>query len=194
MIKIEKKEEKESQSGVTKQLKLLKNVDFKRYYWLGALLVFGVILLLFDSSAGSKPVQQAPEKSLDELEREYEQRLLLLIEQVDGAGTAKVMVTIESGSEKVYAKAENSDEQVSSGQQDTDTRVGYSTDYIIVEDENGNDTALVEKEYEPVVKGVAVLCEGGGDTSVVADITELVEVVMGISSNSVFVGKLEDNG
>ncbi len=186
----EQTKKKEVDEGLAKYIKSLQKTGIKNYYWLGALLLFGVILLLFGDTE-TKEIQPPEEKIvIEELEAEYEQRLVRLIEQVDGAGATQVMVTIESGGEKVYAKAQNSDEQINSGPDDIDTKVGYSTDYIIVEDENGNDTALVEKEYEPSVKGVAVLCEGGDESAVVADITELVEVVMGISSNSVFVGKL----
>ncbi len=169
--------------------KIMGKVDLKKYYWLVALLLFGVILLLFDGFPTTTAPQQ-PEYDIDELERDYETRLVALIERIEGAGMTEVMVTIEGTGQKVYAKVENSDEEVNSSQQDTDTKKGYSTDYIIVEDENGNDTALIEKEYEPAVLGVAVLCEGGGDVGVITAVTELCEVVTGVSGNNVFVGKL----
>ncbi len=182
--------EKKTRKSPPELSKLLSKIDLKKYYWLISLLIFGVILLMFDGFPTTTSTSEQVEYDPVELERDYEERLIALIEQIEGAGVTKVMVTIEGTGQKVYAKIENSDEEISSTEQDTDTKTGYSTDYIIVEDENGNDTALIEKEYEPAVLGVAVLCEGGDDIGIITSVTELCEVVTGVSGNNVFVGKL----
>lgn len=43
----------------------------------------------------------------------------------------------------------------------------------------------------PRVRGVAVLCKGGGDPAVRAEIVRLVSAVLGIGSHKVYVGVLE---
>ncbi len=173
----------------------VKGINIKKNIHLLILLIVGLVLLVFGSNSfNTKETQEvmSSEQSTNTTVTEYEEKLAKLISQVDGAGRVEVMVTLESKGETVYAKTETGDEQIENDSGETSSRSGYSTEYIIVEDENGNKTALVENEYEPAILGVAVLCEGGGDTSIISDITELVKVVMGISSNHIFVGKLND--
>ncbi len=173
-------------------LSKLKTIDYKKNYSLILLLVFGIILLLFSDLFTVEETKSFEEEidSVEKIALEHEKKLTELIARVDGAGKAEIMITMESSGETIYAKTQAGDEQVSSDGDNTDTKTGYSTEYIIVEDENGNKTALVENEYEPVILGVAVLCEGGDSVEIVSEITELVKVVMGVTSNRVYVGKL----
>ncbi len=183
--------DKKKGTAITK----LKAFNLKKNYPMLILLVVGILLLLFssiptgDSVIKSNPTEESMEQTVDD----YEKRLTELIAQVSGAGNVKVMVTMDTKGETIYAQAETTDEQTTTDSEDSSIKTGYSNEYIIVEDDNGNKTALIEKEYEPEIKGVAVLCDGGDITSVVAEVTELVQVVMGVPSNRVFVGRLTDN-
>lgn len=105
--------------------------------------------------------------------QQLEQRLQTLLEDVDGAGRCSVMVTLASGEETVYA---------------TDLEQGETTsrsEHVILGEE-----ALVERVQPPTIQGVAVLCEGGDDSSVQNAVTELVRALTGVGANHITVEKM----
>lgn len=104
---------------------------------------------------------------------QLEKQLQELIEQIDGAGTTTVMITLESGEETVYA---------------TDTQSGQTQSqetHVLLED----GTALAQTIYLPQVCGAAVVCDGGGDIRVAAQITELVRALLDLSANRIVVAQ-----
>ena len=103
--------------------------------------------------------------------QQLEQQLSDLITQVEGAGKATVMVTLESGEETIYA---------------LDTLSGQTQEqqtHVLLDD----GTALAQTVCTPRVCGVAVVCEGGGDVRVAARITELVGALLDVPSNRICV-------
>lgn len=71
----------------------------------------------------------------------------------------------------------------------TDRKESYKSEHIIVDAADGKQP-LVETHIEPEVKGVAVVCEGGDDITVIKRITDLVSVVLGLSTNRICVTKM----
>lgn len=104
---------------------------------------------------------------------QLEARLTELIARVDGAGKTAVMVTLESDSERIYAT-------------DTD-RDGASTHVLLG---SGGTDGLVETVQTPQVRGVAVVCEGGGSPAVQSRVTALVETLTGVGANHITVAKM----
>ena len=92
---------------------------------------------------------------------------------MDGAGKTAVMVTLESDSERIYAT-------------DTD-RDGASTHVLLG---SGGTDGLVETVQTPQVRGVAVVCEGGGSPTVQSRVTALVETLTGVGANHITVAKM----
>ena len=106
--------------------------------------------------------------------QQLEQQLSGLIAQVEGAGKTTVMITLESGEETIYA---------------LDTLSGQTQEqqtHVLLDD----GTALAQTVCTPRVCGVAVVCEGGDDITVIKRITELVSVVLGLSTNRICVTKM----
>ena len=100
-----------------------------------------------------------------------EQQLEELIRQMQGAGKTTVMLTLETGEETIYA---------------LDTQSGQAQSqetHVLLED----GTALTETVYQPQIRGVAVLCEGGSDVRVAARITELLSALLDLPSNRICV-------
>lgn len=118
----------------------------------------------------------APQSVQSEAYADYaaqlEARLTELIARVDGAGKTAVMVTLESDSERIYAT-------------DTD-RDGASTHVLLGSGGDG----LVETVQTPQVRGVAVVCEGGGSPAVQSRVTALVETLTGVGANHITVAKM----
>ena len=123
--------------------------------------------------------------------QELETRLTEMLESVQGAGKVQVMITLESAGETVYARDEQSDTQTTQDGSDgvTDRKESYKSEHIIVDAADGKQP-LVETHIEPEVKGVAVVCEGGDDITVIKRITDLVSVVLGLSTNRICVTKM----
>ena len=107
-------------------------------------------------------------------EAQMERRLTDLIERMDGAGQAQVMVTLEAAGETVYAL----DERIS---QDGSTQ----SEHVLA-----GGQPVTREMLLPTVQGVAVLCQGGDDVVVQARVTEAVSVLLGITTNRISVAKM----
>lgn len=135
----------------------------------------GMVLILFSPSDSKK------EKVVDKVETvnynsdNIQDEVEAMIESIKGAGKTKVYITYESDSEHVYAM--NVDEKTDGND------LHYKSEYIITDDENG----LILKVIYPKVRGVAVICEGGGDPLVKEKIYSVVSALFDISTNKISV-------
>ena len=135
----------------------------------------GMVLILFSPNDNEK------KKAVDQVETvnynsdNIQDEVEAMIESIKGAGKTKVYITYESDSEHVYAM--NIDEK-SDG-----SDLHYKSEYIITDDENG----LILKVIYPKVRGVAVICEGGGDPLVKEKIYSVISALFDISTNKISV-------
>lgn len=155
------------------------------------------ILLIFLSSVIPHKTNNSSATSTQETitSEEYtsnlETKLTELAEGINGVGKAKVMVTLENGIEYVYA---NSQKKSNDNTQDFDEGANKKStdkntleqDVTVIDGKDGKQ-ALVVTELEPTVKGVVVVCEGGGDIKVVENLTNAVTTALNISSTRVSV-------
>ena len=146
----------------------------------------GMLLILLSDFCQSpaKTGQQAPAPAQQGLsETEYlsrlEEKLAGMIRQVDGAGETAVMITLDSSRETVYALNEKAEGE--SG--------GYEKTHVLRSAASGEEP-LVEMTWEPEIRGVAVVCQGGADITVAARVTELVSVVLGVPSHRISIAKM----
>ena len=114
--------------------------------------------------------------SVAQVEAALEERITALVREVDGVGDCHVMVTLESGSRFVYAA-----DQTYSG-------TGGSEKTLLVETDSGP-VGLLVTEIQPSVKGVAIVCDGGGDPAVCQRVTGLVSAAFNISLGRIGVAK-----
>lgn len=158
-----------------------------------ALLAAGLLALVLSET--TQPSEQASSGETttaafsSESERyvaELEERLTSIISQIEGVGTTRVMVTLESSSEDVYLHNFDYGENVEpSGK----SNIEQKEEYVIVEDENG-EKGIVVRVTQPKIRGVAVVCGGGGSEIVRARITEAVTALLDISSARVSVSEM----
>lgn len=116
-----------------------------------------------------------------------EKELEALLEKINGAGEVRVMLTLESCYENVYAKGHSSKTE----QNESSSEIETDEEYVVVKKGSNNEECLVIKVYEPTVRGVAVVAEGAGNTSVKTAITETVCAVYNISSARVSVEEMK---
>lgn len=119
--------------------------------------------------------------------KELEERLISIISAMEGTGRVKVMITLKSGSEDVYLRNSDSGESYDPAGKNT---VDLKNEYVIVDD-GKEEKGIVVRVYQPEIRGVAVVCDGGGNESVCRRITEAVTALLDIGSSSVSVSAME---
>lgn len=162
-----------------RQAKELVGDEKKRINLLVCLGLTGLVLLaipewLPQESPQPEAIAEEALPNSEEYAVQLQKRLEELISQVEGAGEAKVMVTIACGEENVYA----TDSQTASDG-------ANSISHVLLDHEG-----LVETVQNPRVLGVAVVCEGGGEAAVQNQICELVEALTGVGANHITVAKM----
>ena len=146
------------------------------------------------SAAGAKnPAQESIRIDLTAYEQQLERRLSEIIGAIAGAGEARVMLTLECGSEPIYAIQGKTDSKHSYSENSTEETLSANKEYVIIGSGAG-EQGLVLKMIEPQVRGVAVICRGGDDIIVRQAIVEAVTAVLGVGANKVSVAKMSGTG
>lgn len=128
-------------------------------------------------------------------EREMEQRLLSILEAMEGVGQAKVMITLEASQELLLDKdvtgnsSETRENDSQGGERYVLQQDNQETTVLITQD--GEDRPICVKTIYPQVEGVVVAAQGAGTGDVSRQISEMVQVLFGIDAHKVKIVKLE---
>ena len=152
------------------------------------------IMLIFLSgylpnAAKEKPADAPNVQSEAEYISETEKRLCAMLAKTQGVGNVQVMIILESAGESIYAQDERTDNEVQTDSENSREKSSYQSEHILVDDGNGK-SPLVETRRAPEIKGVAVVCDGGGDILVVKRVTDLVSALLDVSTNRICVTKM----
>ncbi len=141
-----------------------------------------------DVTTKDMKLPSAVEKTQEEV---LEAKLANLLSQVKGAGSVTVQVTLAAGASTEFAKNATTESRTI---QEKDPSGGVRTttenkknEQVLLATENGIDKPVIVNETKPVVKGVLVIAEGAGDSSVKANLTKAVETGLGIAAYRVTV-------
>lgn len=180
---VEKKTEKKNKTVN----KLLENEKYRKIVIFAGLA--GIALIFISSlipsgnkTSTSKSVQKV---TAQEYETSLENNLTEIISQIDGAGNAKVMITLEQTEENVYATEDKKSGQTAKDQSEESSEKTY----LLVKNDDGSESALAVTQIQPVVKGVVVVCDGGGDPVVKQNIINAVTTALHVTSVRVCVLK-----
>lgn len=177
--------------------KLGKYSESKKKITLILCLVTGLSMMLisgFFSSSSKKQNNKDVNFNVSSYENKLEERLLDLVEEIDGVGKAKIMLTLESSIEYIYAqeRREKTD-KISDFKDKTPLKLQERNDeekkLMLVDGPSGRRQALIKTEIQPKVKGVVVVCQGGNEPVVNQQITNVLTTVLNIPSSRVFVTK-----
>lgn len=123
--------------------------------------------------------------SAEVYQKNLTRELEYLLRGINGVGDCRVMVTLENGEENLYAENENytqsSAEENGASFKKSENQ---SRENTVVLSEG---TGLLVTQICPTVRGVAVICDGGGREEVRAAVTEAVTTVLNISARRVCV-------
>ena len=184
---------------------ILKNISIEKWLLIAGA---GIILILCSDGFGAKETEE--KKTATEVDKdigldvnnseEYaealENKLEKLIENIDGAGDAQVMITIKSTSIKeVLTEDSVSEKELNEADSSGGSRESYevSKDERVVLNEEGNSvkSPFVVSETNPKVEGVAVIVQGGDSPIVKEKITGIIKALFGIEINKIAVGKMK---
>ena len=127
---------------------------------------------------GSGSAEETLDKiSAQEYTSQLEENLIQIISHIDGAGEAKVMITLRNRSGDQICYAGKKQYGIQRGQKPP---VPREVSYIIVRDANGSERALAVTEVQPTVKGVVVVCPGGEEPVVQQRIISAVTTALDI--------------
>jgi len=156
--------------------------------------VVGVLLIALSAIPGKPKANAEPPNTPEVFQADVsdyvthlEERLAQLISEMDGAGKTRVMLTLESGAEEVYA----ADEQFKSSSTQHGENRELRFEYITLRAKDGGEQALLLTVVQPRVRGVAVVCEGGGSALVQTAILQTVTAVLDVSSARVSINKMQ---
>ena len=142
--------------------------------------IFGIILMLlpFGSGGEERTEYEAPEFSLEEQEKKLEN----MLENIQGAGKVKVMLTLKTSTEQVLATDE-----------DLGTDGDSKRDTVVVSKGSGEQGAVTVKYIYPEYLGAAVVAEGADSASVKLAIAEMVSAVTGLEVGQISVMKMNNH-
>ena len=170
----------------------------KKIKWIVLIGFVGILLILVSEflPQSSQTPQDAVSVSVDNEAfcKQMEEKIHHLVSSIQGVGEAQVWVTLESGVEYVYLQEEvrNTDttkDYDSEGVKTLREKDNSEQKYILV-NKNGEEQPLIQKQLEPTVQGVVVVCEGASSAQVNEQIVNAVTCALGISSNRVYVAQL----
>ncbi|MGN1120333.1 MAG: hypothetical protein ACI4Q4_08235 [Oscillospiraceae bacterium] len=149
------------------------------------IIIVGVvlILLLFLSTVVPQKAESAaavPAENTEEIEHDLEARLAEMIGHIAGAGTATVMVTLESSSERIFAE----DTKTDSTDGGSSLSRGSETETVLA---GSAKEPLERSTIMPKVRGVAVVCAGAANPAVKERIANAVACALGIGISRVYV-------
>lgn len=176
------------------KLKALFKAD-KKLVLLCAVGLVGILLLVISSVSPQEDEKNEAETVVSVAQESYaediEKKLTEIISSIDGAGKTGVMVTLESGAEQVYAKNEKIKNDSSADESKLNEDFSQEKEYVLIETD-GDEGGLIIKLIQPKIRGVAIVCEGGGDDAVRQEIIQTVTAVLDISSSRVYIAKMSD--
>lgn len=149
----------------------------------------GVLLIALSEISFDDSTDKNNEKILSSDSYEYcayiEKRVEDIVSSIDGAGNVRVMITLAETTEYVYAQNQNGTKKSNKDSENSDNK----NSFVIIEKDN-NDSGLLIKTFEPKIRGVAIVCDGGDSPTVQQQIYSTVSAVLNVSTARISISKL----
>ena len=174
--------------------------------WLIAVLVGALLLVVAlpsgeknekSSEKGEESVTTAATDSggtkADRYRRQLETELAQMLEEMEGVGKVKVMITLKDSGERVVEKDRSDSSTVSEETEQEalkrrETQL-QSEETTVYADRETNEP-FVSKENRPAVEGVLILAEGGDSTAVKQNISDAVLALFHVDAHKIKVVKM----
>lgn len=156
-----------------------------------AAVTLGMILILLSSRTHSA----APTQKTDDAEQyriQLEQKLCKVVSRITGESDPEIFVSLEGSQEVVYAdRTDISDDRVENTEGEDSNKKQEKSDrkqnYILVEDADGGQQALVVTTLSPGIRGVVVVSKLAADPLMKESILHAITTSLNIPSKKVCV-------
>lgn len=169
------------------------------------LLFAGVLLLLTTIPSKSiqkneivdNPTTNTKTNEQKIFKEEMERQLSLALEQVQGIGKTKIMITLKATKELIINKdrpikeEENKEKDSTGGERIQSSKEADETT-ILVSNDTGTQTPYVIKELEPEIAGIVVVAQGGDEERIIKEITDACEVLFSLPIHKIKVMKMKE--
>lgn len=119
-----------------------------------------------------------------------------MLASIQGVGRTRVMVTLDGTMQNIYATDTDQNGRESTRKSGTDENADKQNtekrSCIVVRRKDGSEEALTVGQLMPAIKGVLVVCDGGGDGAVCERIKEAVSAALSISKSRICVSRLSE--
>lgn len=166
----------------------------KKILILSVISIIAVFLIMFsECSQDKKSIPTDTDFNINEYILTTQKKITDIVQMIDGAGKAEVMITPEKTIEYVYFQEEKiktdtqAENSMNSSKQTTKTET--QTAAAVVENNSNKKEALVTTTIMPKIAGVVVICEGGGNPVVQERVINAVATALNIEQRRVFVTK-----
>lgn len=141
-------------------------------FFLIVLAVIGMVLLVLGGNSGKQsPTETVSEKdNVETYKKELEEEIRSLCKSVKGVKNVTVTVTLESGFTSVYA-----------------TEAGREGDNYVILGNGSNAKALLISQETPEIRGIGIVCCGGGNDTIRQELIALLSATYHVSTNRIYV-------
>ena len=149
-------------------------LPWRNVAWIVGILAGIILLWTGGSSAAQVSDQTENDVSLAQTQAyvaELEEKIRDFCAQVEGVGAVNVTVSLESGYRRVYGRD--------------------SSSYLSVSALSGGSTVCLSEEL-PVIGGIAIVCDGGGNDEVRQRLIGLLRAAYGIGANKIYVAPAQN--
>ena len=150
----------------------------KKLTWLALLALLGIVLMLFSKCGEDKAGEQVASEpsALDPAlyAEQIEEKLEALCNKIDGVSSAHAVVTLKGGYRAIYA---TDAQYVSSVNKSETVLIGSGS----------SEKALLIGYENPEIAGIGIVCSGGDDAYVRAEIISMISAAFDLGANKIFV-------
>lgn len=179
---------KQSSSSGTFLARFLPDGKANRIVFAVGLILLLLVAYFYVSGKSDSTEKQKNRLSADDYVSQTEDRLEEILSEIRGVGQCSVLITLESGIEYVYAEEEKYSSDSLSSENRTEAGENRQKSYVTTKT-SGEETPVVVTEITPSVKGVAVICDGGGMPAVKSVVTEMISKALGIPGDKIAIAQ-----
>ena len=184
-----------------KLLHAIKNV--KREQWLIGIILGALLLVVATPVKTEKKNEKTVTVSdttltvpVDNVSKSYEKQLEEILMLVQGVGSVRVAVTIETSGRKLVEKdvptsSEKNTQKDGDGSESISEHTNSEENTIYEETASGEQIPYVISEVYPEIRGVVVVAQGGDDPVIVKQIQEAVMALFHMEAHKIKVLKMK---
>lgn len=156
-------------------------------FLLGIVLLFCSSHFFVKDTAQEKEEQVHTTQTTERAERQVEQEMEKILSQIEGAGEVRVMLTYSSTEERVPAMENKREESNREGE----ISIGSEQKVVLIEERSGGQQPLILSEYAPVVEGVVIVAQGGGNAVVRDALHQAAQALLQVPSHKIAILKMK---